>query len=209
MLNYKCRSHDKSSLNLSLRTNRTNFVFQVPGWEQECIQGPTVTSPGQVPLGTRFIRCSCSSAMPTAQPQDPTRSPGKGPPNKGEDAAQRCSDHSKVTSELAVEARPGPAQSSLTLSRGLALSPASPAPTQASTPRLRSGELPRCVQAATRPPAPELAPPPHAAGQDPPSAAAWRDLDHSPLPFSPSQPSFSRLREEPGREGGGELGAAG
>lgn len=39
--------------------SRANFVFLVPGLDQECTQRPKVTKPGQVPLCI-----SCSSAVP-------------------------------------------------------------------------------------------------------------------------------------------------
>lgn len=122
---------------------------------RELTQGSAVRSPRRVPSSTQLVRCRCPSAAPRAAPQDPTSSPGKGPPSEGEAAAQ-----STVTtprSSSSPQPRLGPAQGTPTLSPGLDLIPAPLAPSRAAprphcSQRLHHGESPcQFLGAATAP----------------------------------------------------------
>lgn len=61
------------------------------------------------PQPLQLLQHCAHGPMSTAPPQDPTRSPTRRSPKENEDAARRCSDHSKVIIKPAIEARPGAA----------------------------------------------------------------------------------------------------
>lgn len=173
--------------------------------DQERTQGPAVLSPGRVPLGRypvgpRLLLQSC------------TQKPQLGTPR----ARARPLPGGAVTtlrSPSSPQPRLGPARAPDSES-GSCSPPRAPRPTRSCDPtapgwRISLWRILISCRRLPRPTDPELDTPTHRLEPRPPSAALWRNLDQSPLPFSPSQPSFSRLREEPGREGGGERGAAG